>query len=336
LQCASYLLARNGRIFATNAMGRLAGFDPDRGSMRIDSIRRVASITKIFTAVSIMQLVEQGKLYLGQPVKSLIPEFDTPMHGGITVFHLITHTSGLYTDAGFFQEPYLKDWWTGYNGTDWIKAMLSGPIHGKPGEQWIYCNAGFNLLGEIVQRVSGMSFEQYVQMNIIEPLRMERTFFQVPEHLHGEVCLLSEHDENRLKRGKSPDDPLPPSVGSIYSTLHDLWKLGQMLLNKGQLNGVRILGAKTVEAMTRNQLKNVASHAWGFPTPSYYYGLGVKVSSGSELMSPGTFSHEGAGRCALYIDPVESFIAVYIVPTQEAWLPESVVNTRFIIWSGIE
>jgi CubicO group peptidase (beta-lactamase class C family) len=113
-----------------------------------------------------------------------------------------------------------------------------------------------------------------------------------------------------------------------------------MLLNLGTLEGVRILGRKAVEAMTRNWLIEVPAFQWGGKLKRKSYGLGLEVRVSAHpslgITSPDTYNHEGAGRCAMYIDPAEQLIAVYMVPTTIDWLPESVINPQAIIWSGLE
>lgn len=336
LQCASYLLSRNGKIFASKSMGRLSGFD-DRGDLMPDSIRRIASITKCHTAIAIAKLIEDGEIYLQQPVATILEEFDTPMHNDIEIFHLLTHTAGIIADPGYFKEPYQRGWWDGFNGEkdNWIKAMLAGPKLSKPGEVWNYSSAGYTILGEIVSRVSGMPFEEYVTKNILKPLSMDRSFFQVPEELHDQVCMIHSDEAERLKP-KENKNALPSSSGGLYSNLYDLWKIGQLMLDNGTLGGQRILGRKTVEVMTSNLLSNVPAFHWGSQFKSYEQGFAWRITSRNFFSSDGTYGNEGAGRCALYVDPVEKMVAAYFVPTKLGWVPESVMNAQAVIWSGIQ
>ncbi len=336
LQCAGYLLSRRGKIFAHKSMGQLSGLG-EQGPFLTNSIRRVASITKAFTAVTVMRLLEDGKLYLDQPTHTVIGEMDNPIHNGITIFHLLTHTSGLSPDPGSFMEPYPRGWWDGPYSPSWIKNILAGPVLCKPGEEWIYSSSSFSILGEIISRISGVSYDEYVKQIIIEPLGLKRTFFDVPDDLFNEVCVLNEWDDQRL-RSTEPRTNLPPRAGGgLYSTMEDLHVFGQMLLNNGESNGQRVLGRKTVEMMTRNQLFGIPSTQWSVNRKSVKFGLGLGLSSGPrEIVSAEAYNHEGAGRCALYIDPVEKFVAVYFVPSIPDWVPESLINTRNIIWSGIQ
>jgi CubicO group peptidase (beta-lactamase class C family) len=336
LQCAGYLLSRNGKVIAKKSMGKLSGVE-DQGDYMPDSIRRVASITKAFTAVAIMKLLEEGKLYLDQPIHTILTEIDDTMHCTITIFHLLTHTSGVVADPGYFSEPYMRGWWDSPQDQPWIHRILLGPMQSKPGEAWTYSSSGFTLLGEIISRVSGVDYEEYIRQAIIEPLGLTKTFFEVPEHLHNEVCVVNEWDEKRLK-STEPRTGLPPrSGGGLYSSMQDLWAFGQMLLNNGELNGKRIIGRKTAEAMTRNHLFGVPSYYWGSNLKDKGYTLGLTVHNDPwEMVSSGTYSHGGAGRCELLVDPIEQAILVLIVPSTIGWVPESVNNPRNILWSGLE
>ena len=345
LQCASYLLARHGKVFAVKSMGKLR-YDGD-GDLLPDSIRRMASITKPFTAVAVMKLIEDGLLYLRQPVASIIDEFDTDIHKNITVRQLLTHTSGLPADPGYFTEPYPAGWWYIARGAQameqdisWIKAILSGPLQAEPGEEWMYSSAGFCVLGEIISRASGMPAEEYILQKIAEPLGMARSFFDVPEDLHDQVCITNDWGGKRLKGDEDRTGWPPATSGGLYSTLPDMYRFAQMLLNMGTFEGARILGRKAVEAMTRNWLIEVPAFQWGAKLKWKSYGLGVDVRIGTHsrlgLKSPGTYSHEGAGRSAMYIDPTEQFLALFLVPTAIDWVPESVINPQAIMWSGLE
>ncbi|WP_167859486.1 serine hydrolase domain-containing protein [Paenibacillus cymbidii] len=336
LQCASYLLSRNGSIFACRSMGRLRYDDSESGFLP-DSIRGIASITKVFTSVAILQLIEQGKLLVDSPVSQWIEEFNTPLHRGITVFHLLTHTSGLIADPGYFTEPYTRGWGDGASKGNWLKSVLAGPLQSEPGRTWSYSSAGFCVLGEMIARISGMSYEDYILKRIVEPLGMERTFFHVPSALHDQVCLTADWDMKRLQSVPEAEDRVsrpPRAGGGLYSSLHDLWKLGEALLNQGMFQGVRILGRKTVEAFTRNHLYDVPAFCWGARIPSMRYGLGIQLRE-EGFCSPQTFSHEGTGRCALFVDPVERFVAVYMVPSLVPFCEKSVFHPRSIMWSGL-
>ncbi|MBD2865974.1 serine hydrolase domain-containing protein [Paenibacillus oceani] len=334
LQCGSYLLARDGRIFAHRAMGKLT-YREGGPDLMPDSIRKTYSVTKFFTAVAVMQLIEEGKLYLEQAVSTVLKPFDTPLHRSITVFHLLTHTSGVYPDPGCMMEPYPTAWFGGLKGyDDWVTNAISGPLSFKPGEQYAYSSCGYAILGEIIAKVSGIPYEQYILQHIIEPLGMTRTFFKVPVHLRDEVCVTSDWQVEELEWSEERADGPPPAGGGLYSTLEDMWKLGQMMLDGGTFGGVRILSRKSVEAMTKNKLSGVKTHVWGSNVTDYQFGLGLFLTTPT-IETPGTYGHEGFGRCGIKVDPEERFVAVFIVPTGIQWAPESVIGTKAVIWSGL-
>ncbi|GAK53313.1 beta-lactamase [Candidatus Moduliflexus flocculans] len=337
IQAASYLLARRGKVFVWNSVGKLSGLE-DNGDFLPDSLFGIASITKTLTAVGIMQLMEQGKLALEQPVATVLPEFQTKMHEGITMMHLLTHTSGLPADPGAHTEPYPRAWWTPeLNKDNWITWALQGPLQYPTGTVWNYCSKGFWLLGEIIARVSGMSYPEYIQRHILDPLGMTRSFFLVPKALRDQVVIVNEFDLKELH--EEPNDNFSPSWcagGGLSSTPFDLWKFAQMLLNKGTFNGQRILGRKTVEAMTRNQLDRVPDYTWGHNIKAKPFGFGLEVDK-DPVTSPGTFGHEGARWSSMFIDPVEELICIYFQPTvYEFWQARYMNGARAIAWGGIE
>jgi CubicO group peptidase (beta-lactamase class C family) len=254
-------MARGGKVFAHQAAGRLA-YKPDSKSFAVDSIKCIASITKTITATAVMKLVENGALWLEQPVKEVIKEFAIPMHEGISIRHLLTHTSGLTADHGYFTEPYPLNLREAMEHNDWLtKAILTGPLQSKPGKHWAYCSLGFMVLAEIVSRVSGVHYNEFVEKKIFAPLGMTRTFLEVPENLCPEVSLMADWDEQNLGRSALRKGP-PNGGGGVYSTLHDLFVFGQATMNGGIHNGTRILGKKTVSEMTRNQLSGVPAFHW--------------------------------------------------------------------------
>jgi len=344
LQGASYLVARNGQIALQKSMGKLT-CKADSKDLLTDSVRKIYSITKIVTATAVMQLAEEGKLFLQQPVAEIIKAFDTNLHRGITIWHLLTHTAGIYGDGGQNGEPYSLPhygWWAyekkKNGGTleegEWARLLLSGPVRAKPGEEWTYNSAGFDVLAEIVSVVSGQPFEAYVQERLLGPLGMERSGFQVPEHLKQEACYTNDWQEKEIFDPHDRAGGPPPGGGGMYASLEDLWKFGQAMLDGGSFGGAQILGRRTIAMMTTNQLKNVRTSSWGPASKLVRHGLGFALYR-DDLCTPGTYGHEGYGRCGLYIDPAEQLVFVYFVPTEHEWVPESLINPRAIVWSSI-
>lgn len=342
IQGASYMLSRRGKVIAHRALGKLRSSESSP-ELQTDSIRKVYSITKAITAVAIHQLIDRGQLFLNQQVSSILPEFDTNKHREITIFHLLTHTSGLRGDPGFFNEPNTQPWFEWAvrelkkqgNDIGWVKAILSGPLQNVPGKEWIYSTSCYAILGEIITKVSGKHYEQYIHDEILTPLGMTHSFFRVPESLTDKVCCTSDWEEETLTRPVEAKEGMPPKAGNgMYSTLDDLWKFGQMMLGGGEWAGSRILSKRAVELQTSNHLNGVEHNGWGSKQKDYKYGLGWSLEH-FDLCSRGTFSHEGFGHCGLFVDPVEDLVFVFMVPSAKGYTNESVVTPRALVWSGI-
>jgi CubicO group peptidase (beta-lactamase class C family) len=334
IQGASYLLARNGKVFAHKAAGRRTPA-PDSDPLRTDHIKTIASISKVFTATAIMKLVEDGVLWLDQSVKTILKEFDTPMHGDIRLCHLLTHTSGLPADGGFFGDPYPINRWEKMKRKDWIrKAVLTGLVPFKPGEQWAYSSISYCVLAEIVSRVSGVHYNEFVQERIFRPLGMERSFLEPPESLWPEICYTGKW-QDKWMRSTHERKGAPNGGGGVFSTLHDLFKFGQCFLNGGEYAGTRILGPKTAREMMRNQLSGVYAYHWGRNIRDMRHGLGWGHYCDGSTVGPATVNHEGYGWCALYVDPAEQFIYVNFIAYDGDWVPDFVVSPRTIAFSGV-
>lgn len=335
IQAASYLISKNNNVIALKSMGFLRY--NNRKEFLPDSIRRLASVTKLFVATSIMKLVENGELRIDQPVSEFIEEFKNPMFEKINIKQLLTHTSGIRPDSGIFGEPYPLGW-DYFDAKDWIKQILTGLPAVEPDKEWRYSSAGFTILAEVVSRVSGVHFEKYVIDNIARPLGMKDSFFDVPDELADRVCFSAKWEEEWFSdKRRRPKWAPPRGGGGLFSTLADMQKFGQMLVNKGTLDGTRILSRKTVEAMTRCHTPAAKNYCWSAGGSIMEYGLGMNVYSNNTFLSPGSFSHEGAGLCGLYMDPVENMVLAYVCPLVDGldWEPEAVINLRNIVWSGI-
>ncbi|QJD83066.1 serine hydrolase domain-containing protein [Cohnella herbarum] len=336
IQAAGYLVARHGKIVAWQSQGPLHGTTKE-GLLQPDSLRQLSSITKAFTSVAIVKLIEDGKLYLDQPVSTIIEEFNNPMHQDITLFHLLTHTSGIMPVRGYYNEPYPREWWGAQGMDGWIRKVLQGPLVCQPGEAYNYSSVGFSLLGEAVSRISGKKYENFVNDHILQPLKMHRTFFDVPERLWAEVCTVNQADVEQLNEKDDGSSKPPLSDSGLYSTMYDLWKFGQMLLNGGTFEGERILGRKTVELLTRRHLFNVPAYHWGGKIKDKGHALGLDLTiSPLNFESQGTFQLEGGGRSALFVDPAENLVVVLFVPSVYSWVPLSVLGTKQIIWSSLK
>ena len=335
IQAAGYIASRHGKVFVHNTMGALSGFE-DRGSFLPDSIHRIASGTKVFTATAVMQLVEKGKFSLEQPVSTILPEFATPMHEKITVQHLLTHTSGLAPDPGALSEPYPLPFWSDeINVDNWIPFLMRGPLQSPPGEKWSYCTRGFMILGEVITKTSGIPYPEYMQQHIFAPLGMSRTFFDVPDDYRASVCLVAESDLAEMNYPREAGFVGSWAAGGgIYTTLHDMWKFGQAILNKGTFQGKQILSRKMVEAITRNHLNHVPTENWGIPIKAKPFGLGWEIDK-DPTFTPGTISHEGFGWTSLFIDPHEELVYIGMTPTRNDWWIAKPMVPRTLILASL-
>lgn len=198
---------------------------------------------------------------------------------------------------------------------------------------------GYAVLAEIIARVSGQDYDRYIEERIFAPLGMESTFFFVPEDLRRKVCSVSEWNDWMLGR-KREENSIPSLLGSgsIFSTAHDLYKFGQMIVNGGTFNGQKILGRKTVEAAIRPQAKEYPTTNW---RPHMFddvykisWGFGFEVNK-FPFLSEGTVDHDGAEGALLFMDPKERFVFSGFFPAPR-WHGESWVSPLAIAWSGIE
>jgi CubicO group peptidase (beta-lactamase class C family) len=339
IQAAGYLLARHGKVFALRSMGKQSSRS-DEGDFLPDNIRPVASITKVFTVTAILQLMEQGKITIWQRASEFLKEFDNEMFRHINIFQLLTHTSGLKSDPGCFLEPYPEDWGQNMTRENWIKKFLQGPLQFKPGTVWNYCTAGFFFLGEIIARVSGMDYTTYVEKHILEPLGMTDSYFFIPDEIKKKVCLTSAEWPRRQLEFKKEDifSPSFNAGGGLYSTLPDLWKFSQMMLDGGKFNGKRILGKTSCKAAVRPQIVDINAYNWqAHIFDGCYkktYGIGWELRRHA-FLGERVYDHEGAEGAGLYIDPDEDFIFAGFYPDTEFHL-ESWVSPLAIAWSGLD
>jgi CubicO group peptidase (beta-lactamase class C family) len=331
---AGFLMARGGRIFAHRTTGRRT-FEEGSDPYRPEHIKTIASISKIVTATAIMQLAEEGKLWLEMPVKDVIPEFNTPMHSGIHLRHLLTHTSGLAGDGGYYNEPYPIDGHELSGSEDWLtKRVLAGPLYGEVGRQWAYCSMGFGVLAEVVSRVSGMHYHDYVEKRVFKAIGMDRSFLEVPKELWPETVMVADWEREAIP-GAAGRKGMPRGGGGSYSTLYDLYRLGQCYMNGGEIEGGRLVSKKAAAEMTRNQLEGVPAFHWGKRFPSFKHGLGWGMFADGSFFGPRTYNHEGWGWCSLYVDPEEEFVFVMMAGVDSGWDTRVMVCPRAIAFAGI-
>ncbi|MEK5029664.1 serine hydrolase domain-containing protein [Paenibacillus sp. FSL M7-1046] len=359
IQAASYCVSRYGKTFMHGAAGPLS-FREDRTEPLLPAtVHNIASITKAVTSVAMAKLVEDGILRFDLPVSAFLEQFNVEPFNKIDIYSLLTHTSGLFPDCAGSLIPYHKSYWQligeyfeKYNpesgDPDWITAALSCGVNKKVGEEWQYCSFGFCLLGEIIKKVTGITAEQYIEEQILKPLGMKDTVWELTPELAGRAIIRNERHEKRLNdliNGNQPEvspeeklwDTVSSTGGGLASTPADLIRFANMLLGMGTLGDTRIVGRKAVEKITTRTLYGVPDYCWGADNKDRSYGIGLDMRRGPAfLYSPTSYFHEGAGACCMAIDPTEQLAAVWFVPfTGDNWYAEGLYNVTNIIWSGL-
>jgi len=315
--------ARKGTLLVHQANGKF-GPEPGAAELTVDAIYPICSITKLFTATAIMMLMEQGKVGLNRPVCDYIPEFTGEGKTKVCVHHLLTHTSGLEGEV-IWQNGQAKQEQGDYpphepnQDPDQHKYLYGGydaPLSNEPGKVMSYCGYGYELLGEIIRRVSGQAYDVFVKETIFQPLGMENTYYRVPMEVRDQVvrrapeaaCAEWVDSENNLNSVSAG--------GGAYSTAMDLAVFGQMFLNGGIYNGVRLLSPVTVKEMTRNQIPGVSSQYRDEVFPEAYWGYGWAINGtkrdGGDLFSPEAYSHWGAAGPFLCVDPIYQTVTVHL------------------------
>jgi uncharacterized protein YbbC (DUF1343 family) len=306
---AVIVVGHNGRIVHRQAYGDRA-LVPQREAATVDTIYDVASLTKVIaTTPAIMKLVEQGKLRLAEPVTTYLPEFQ----GGkseITVRDLLTHMSGLRPDLD------LEPAWSGY-GTGIGKALVDKPTD-PPGTKFVYSDINFELLGEIVRRLSGKPLDEFAREQIFEPLGMRDTMF-LPTQFRAPAALLARIAPTEIDTATGRPfrglvhDPTARYMGGVaghaglFSTADDLAKFAEMMLGMGQRAGVRLFSPLTVARFTSPATPpgQTAVRGLGWDIDSPY------SSNRGDLYPIGSYGHTGFTGPAIWIDPsTQSFVVI--------------------------
>lgn len=313
---------------ANLAMGSLAIL-PKQEPIPDNALFDLASLTKVCaTAPGIMLLIEQGRIRPDEPVMSYLPEF----HGGgrdrITVRHLLTHTSGLKPSLP--REPA----WAGYEkGID--LACHSVPDH-SPDEQFRYSDINFILLGEIVHRVSGEMLDVFVRKHLHEPLGMKDTLFLPPAPLRLRIAPTEKDEKGNWLRGVV-HDPTSRRMGGVaghaglFSTAADIARYCRMILNGGEIDGVRVFKAETLKLMTTVSTPSamVEKRALGWDVDTRY----SKPRGGFPVGA--SFGHTGFTGTCLWIDPQSQSFFVFLSSHLHGTDPKSDVRKLYEQLGGI-
>ncbi|MGE3274831.1 MAG: exo-beta-N-acetylmuramidase NamZ domain-containing protein [Vicinamibacterales bacterium] len=311
---AVVLVGQHDRILYERAFGRRTE-GPGAEPLTVDTIFDLASLTKVIaTTTAVMQLVEAGRLRLSEPVSGLLPGFERHGKAGITVRHLLTHTSGLRPDVDL-------DPWEGHDAA-MARAIDEVPLS-EAGTRFVYSDINFFVLGEVVARVSGEPLETYVRRHVFEPLAMPDTGFLPPAASRPRIAPTERCAPMDAWPCRRPDaqplrgivhDPTARRMGGVaghaglFSTAHDLSRFARMLLHGGTLDGRRVLAPLTVARMT------APSTPVGMPAVR---GLGWDIDSPysanrGELFGAGSFGHTGFTGTSLWVDPASGGYVVFL------------------------
>ena len=360
---ANVLIARKGKI----AYFKSFGMADENKPMQPDSLMRVMSMSKPITSTAVMILYEQGKLLLSDPVSKYIPEFKNqkvlemnpngkgyklvPVKREITIRDLLTHKSGLAYSFlnNYYHEPERKavvelykqasisDGFCRPDETigEMVKRLARLPLFKQPGEAWDYSISN-DVLGYLIEVVSGMRFDEFVYKNLFTPLKMTDSYFYVPSEKQPRIAAVFKSDwQGNLTRTDDkpiidgdlalcPFDAYATSGkfltggGNVITTAYDYFRFAQMFLNGGELDGVRVLSRKTVELMTAtNHIGDfdavfLHDHGWKFGL-----GFAIQQDRGHDVDSGGVGTFEWAGLYStrFSIDPKEQKITIFLSQT---------------------
>ena len=304
--------------------------------MTPDTLFWIASMTKPVTGAAILMLQDEGKLTVADPVAKYLPEFanlKTPSGkpANLTLTQILTHTSGLGEATG----PAAQQAKT---LADLVPLWLAAPMQYEPGEKWKYTQSGINAAARIVEVVSGMTFDAFVQKRLFDPLGMKDTTFYPTDEQRARLATAYAKNKDtgalesvppRAEFG--PRDRPPQGNGGLYSTAPDYARFCQMLLNGGTLDGRRYLSAAAMKFLTTPQTGDLPTGF--FQTDTYgnrgtNYGWGIATcilraphEGVAAMLSPGTYGHGGAWGTQAWIDPVKG--VAYVLMVQRSNFPNS-------------
>jgi len=336
------VVARHGKLAYAASVGWM-DVEHQR-AMSADAVFRIYSLTKPITSTAIMQLYERGKLRLDDPVSQYIPAFaGVQVYAGggaatpilrhpdrpVTVADLLTHTSGL--TYGFIGNTPADSIYrrAGLNNPRWTLAQLADslahlPLAFSPGSRWNY-GYSIDVLARVVEVVSGMTFDRYLESAIFQPLGMSLTAFHVTPRMEGHLTTAySGGPDGRLQASApliateyTPEGRMLSGGGGLLSTMSDYLRFAQMLLNGGELNGHRVLKRETVALMMHDHLPPgltpipPISPDWPPGKNGFGYGGAVRVDSDTAVPgSPGTFRWAGAATTFFWVDPQANLVAM--------------------------
>lgn len=325
-----YAVARAGKLIAHRAVGKLSPQQPSV-ELSTSALFPLCSITKVYTAAAIMILVEHGLVGLNRPVCDYIPEFAQGGKADVRVHHLLTHTSGIRGDDVYHYRNTSTDPLPPCEPNanpelhEFIYSACGVSLGNKPGEKMEYLGYGYELLGEIIRKTSGLSYPEFMQKHLFDPLGLKDTYYNVPAAERHRIVRRAPEDAcaEWLETDQAIDSE--SAGGGLYATAYDVAVFAQMFLNGGEYNGNRILSPVSVREMTRNRIPGVPSEYRDEYFPEAYWGLGWSINGnkldGGDLFSPKAYSHWGAAGVFVAVDPVYDLVSVYFTVERDLQKP---------------
>jgi CubicO group peptidase (beta-lactamase class C family) len=330
------LVARHGQLALFDSVGQL---NPGTGElMHRDARFRIYSMTKPIMSVATMMLMEEGRLLLADPVAKYLPEFAAqqvalqvegelrvqPVKRAATLHDLLRHTAGMtyeFLGSGAVQRQYSQLRLNSRERSlaDFTRQLASIPLMFEPGTAFEYSRAT-DVLGRVVEVVSGQSLQAFLAERIFDPLRMPDTGFNVPQHFHDHIAEPFARDPEGGVQMRvidvRTDAALASGGGGLVSTARDYARFLQCLLNRGELDGVRLLGSRTVDFMTTDHLGDIPVASAGSQAllpPGHGFGLGFAVRKQLGVApvpgSPGTYFWGGLAGTSFFVDPSLNLLA---------------------------
>jgi CubicO group peptidase (beta-lactamase class C family) len=337
LSGAVTLVARRGRVAHLEPFG-VIDIDAKKPTAK-DSLFRIASMSKPVTAVAVLMLLEEGKLRLTDPVSRFVPEFKSlmvavasqsstgttpqpqfttvPAAREITIRDLLTHTSGLVSGGISASEASKSPRRPEESLADYVPRLPAFPLAFQPGTRWAYSPlAGFDTLGRIVEVASGQSFDRFLKDRLFVPLGMSHTAFVVPVEHAPSLAVIYQRASNGLQRYGNQNALVSSTyysgAGGLISNAEDYFQFAQMLLDRGQRNGTRLLSPTSIDLMSGIHIPDSLP---GSPQ-GRAFGLGVQVVTDANALgfrvSNGSYGWSGAYCTFFWIDPKEKMVTVFM------------------------
>lgn len=307
-------IVKDGELVYAKGFGitELGGDEP----VTADSIFHMGSVAKTATAVAIMQLVEAGKIDLDAPLTEYLPDFALadPDLGEVTIRRLLSHTAGMpdpidwlaeYQDENLRSDDAALD--------DYVRSLGDQSLTYQPGEDWAYSNTGFDILGDVVATVSGQSFEDYLQANVLTPLGMANSSYLLSDLDPARLAAPHMYDEdgNAKTLDFYPYTRAHAPSGAFYSSIHDMARFAIANMNQGELDGTRVLPASAYDEMWAPQAASTWAEAFGPQVTNYGLGWWVGEFNGHPII--GNYGTEFGFQSHLGLFPDDGMAVIALV-----------------------